>query len=123
MPADPVHRFISDLIEDMADEWLTKAMFHYRWHYQNASDYAAYWIARPTTRPPVRMPWQIRKKFANYIQDRQVGRMPLVGCTEANKPVIRIPSARAARAGRAVGYTSFLSGPGLRSAISACSAN
>jgi glutathione S-transferase len=110
MPADPVHRFISDLIEDMADEWLTKAMFHYRWHYQNASDYAAYWIASDNT-PSGENAMANRKKFANYIQDRQVGRMPLVGCTEANKPVIEESLLRVLHAleGR-VGYTSFLFG-------------
>ncbi len=32
-PADPVVRFIDSVIEDYGDEWLTKAMFHYRWHF------------------------------------------------------------------------------------------
>jgi glutathione S-transferase len=110
MPADPVHRFISDLIEDMADEWLTKAMFHYRWHYQEASDYAANWIASDNT-PQGEGAVARRQQFASYIQERQVGRMALVGCTEENKPVIeeslrRVMSALESR----VGYQSFLFG-------------
>lgn len=32
-PADPVRAFFDSLLEDYADEWLTKAMLHYRRHY------------------------------------------------------------------------------------------
>lgn len=33
IPTDPVMAFINYLIEDYGDEWLTKAMFHYRWYH------------------------------------------------------------------------------------------
>lgn len=110
LPPDPGHRFISDLVEDMADEWLTKAMFHYRWHYQEASDYAAYWIASDNT-PQGEGAVGRRKEFASYIQDRQVGRMAMVGCTVENMPVIEESLSRVLHAleGR-VGYQSFLFG-------------
>ena len=32
-PQNPVLAFIDSVLEDFADEWLTKAMFHYRWHF------------------------------------------------------------------------------------------
>lgn len=34
IPATPALAFVNDLLEDYADEWLTKAMFHYRWNYE-----------------------------------------------------------------------------------------
>ena len=47
IPDNPVLSFLGDLIEDYADEWLTKAMFHYRWaheaDYKNAGPLLIYW--------------------------------------------------------------------------------
>ena len=47
VPDDPLLRFLTNLIEDFADEWVTKAMFHYRWHFSedaaNAGPLLAFW--------------------------------------------------------------------------------
>ena len=40
IPEDPVMGFIDSLVEDYGDEWLTKAMFHYRWYYDADIDMA-----------------------------------------------------------------------------------
>ena len=44
-PAEPALAFISALLEDYADEWLNKAMFHYRWSYPDDQESAASRIA------------------------------------------------------------------------------
>ncbi len=85
IPDDPGLAFLSHLIEDMADEWLTKSMFHYRWFHAADIDYASHWIADdgyPDTRGPE------RDEAARHFAERQIARMPIVGCTPENAPVI-----------------------------------
>ncbi|MEM7254338.1 MAG: glutathione S-transferase [Pseudomonadota bacterium] len=87
LPESPADRFLSELIEDFGDEWLTKAMFHYRWYYATDRDFSAYWIATDQV-TEVDDARRRRRAFADQIRERQVTRMPLVGCTEENRPVI-----------------------------------
>jgi glutathione S-transferase len=85
IPDDPGHAFLSHLIEDMADEWLTKAMFHYRWAYDADIDYASHWIADdgfPEAKGAK------RDDVAATFAERQISRMALVGCTPLNAPII-----------------------------------
>lgn len=85
VPDDPVLAYLSDLLEDFGDEWITKMMFHYRWFYAADRAFAQTWII--TSRNPV-MPAAERQAAMQAFNDRQVGRMALVGCTEQNRPVI-----------------------------------
>lgn len=85
LPDDPGHAFLSDLIEDMADEWGTKAMFHYRWARQVDQDYAARWVINDN-QPDLR--GDAYEAAVAAFSERQIGRMALVGCTPQNAPVI-----------------------------------
>ncbi len=85
IPDDPCHAYLCHLIEDMADEWLTKAMFYYRWAYPADIEYASLWIADdffPDAKGDERL------STALEFSERQIGRMELVGCTAANSLMI-----------------------------------
>ena len=85
VPTDPVVAFLDNLLEDYGDEWVTKQMFHYRWWYADA-------VAKAGKLLPLdldeQMPAETLARSTSYITSRQQGRMALVGCTEANRPVI-----------------------------------
>lgn len=85
VPDDPGNAFLSHLIEDMADEWCTKMMFHYRWAYAADIDYAGLWIADDFFPD---LTGAARAEAARDFANRQIGRMALVGCTPENAPII-----------------------------------
>ena len=41
IPDNPVLSFLNFLLEDFGDEWATKYMFHYRWHFKEDAENAA----------------------------------------------------------------------------------
>ncbi len=109
VPTDPAQRFLSDLIEDFADEWLTKAMFHYRWYYAADRDFSSGWIAADNVLGPDGQ--AARKAFATRICERQVSRMSMVGCTDENRAAIeRSFEMLIDRMEPAVGFGQFLFG-------------
>jgi glutathione S-transferase len=85
IPDDPALAYLNDLLEDFGDEWVTKIMFHYRWYYAADRAFAQDWVV--SSRDPV-MPQAERKAAMQAFNDRQVGRMAMVGCTEQNRPII-----------------------------------
>ncbi len=85
IPEDPGLAFLSHLIEDMADEWVTKMMFVYRWWREADQRYCSAWLTHMMAMPAPRTDVQ---SMAQWFTDRQVGRMPLVGCTETTRPII-----------------------------------
>jgi glutathione S-transferase len=85
IPSDPALAFIDMLLEDYGDEWLTKAMFHYRWYYDadinKAGDILPRWGG-------VNTPEEKAQQMGEYIKERQIGRLSYVGSNEVTKPII-----------------------------------
>ena len=85
IPADPGLAFLDALIEDYADEWLTKAMFHYRWAY--AADIAKAAAILPCWRG-FSVPDEDLAAAGAAFAERQIGRLRYVGSNAVTGPVI-----------------------------------
>jgi glutathione S-transferase len=94
LPRDPVLAFLDAIIEDYADEWLTKAMFHYRWHH--AADRAKAGTILMLHHHPGGA-WDQIEVMARAFTERQVGRLRYVGSNEITAPVIEASYARLLR--------------------------
>ena len=84
-PADPVLGLIDSIIEDYADEWLTKAMFHYRWHFApdiaKSADILPRWRNLTATDA-------VAAEMSVQFSQRQTGRLHFVGSNEVTADVI-----------------------------------
>ncbi|HUP24276.1 MAG TPA: glutathione S-transferase family protein [Thermoanaerobaculia bacterium] len=85
IPTDPALAFVDALIEDFADEWLTKAMFHYRWTYPPDIEKAAGILPRWAR---VDAPEEAMRERSAMFRDRQIGRLEVVGSNPITTPVI-----------------------------------
>ncbi len=85
IPGDPAIAFIDYLLEDYGDEWLTKAMFHYRWYYQADIDMAG------SVLPHYEDVTESDDVLANMKQvfsERQISRLYVVGSNDTTAVVI-----------------------------------
>ena len=85
VPPDPAMAFLDALLEDYADEWLTKPMFHYRWAF--APD-----VARAAAILPrwfrTNMPEDQAVSLGTDFSERQIARLAVVGSNETTAPFI-----------------------------------
>lgn len=86
VPRDPAVAFCSHLLEDMADEWLVKIAFLYRWGH----DKDAVFKSRIVTGEFLGGCYSqaVLEKAAKHFASRQQSRMPLVGATAENAAMI-----------------------------------
>lgn len=85
IPTEPALAFLDQLIEDYADEWLTKAMFHYRWSFPDDIARAATII--PCWRGSVISDADLAE-LATRFSRRQIDRLYVVGSNATTAPVI-----------------------------------
>ncbi|MBK7952207.1 MAG: glutathione S-transferase family protein [Deltaproteobacteria bacterium] len=85
VPSDPALAFLDGLIEDFADEWLTKAMFHYRWTGEadiaKASRILPRWAGSQQSDERL-------EKAGRQFGARQIGRLGVVGSNPQTAAVI-----------------------------------
>lgn len=85
VPPDPAMALLDELVEDYADEWLTRCMFHYRWHHEadatKARRVLPLWGAENVTDDEI-------APIQQMIGDRQIGRLGVVGSNDVTAPVI-----------------------------------
>ncbi|MBI3437444.1 MAG: cold shock domain-containing protein [Proteobacteria bacterium] len=88
-PDDPALAFVSVLLEDYADEWLNKAMFHYRWSFPDDQESASRRIVEAIFEgvpPPA--------DAEEGVRARMVARLHHVGSSPETAPIIEGSFAR-----------------------------
>jgi len=85
IPPDPALAFLDELLEDYADEWLTKSMFHYRWYHEDDATKARrvlpHWAMTDVSDEQI-------APLQKMIGDRQIGRLGVVGSNDVTAEVI-----------------------------------
>jgi hypothetical protein len=77
IPADPVLGFLDSLLEDFADEWVCKPMYHYRW--SNAADSHKASSTIPLQHAGVAVTDAMAAAMRKGFADRQISRLSVVG--------------------------------------------
>ncbi len=86
IPKDPLLAFLDALLEDFADEWVTKAMFHYRWNF--APDIEKAGGTLPAHFVGINTPEAQLQALKVQFSQRQISRLPVVGSNPTTAPLI-----------------------------------
>ena len=85
IPSDPKLNFLNYVLEDFGDEWVTKYMFHYRWHFEDD-------IEKAGTVLPLMHDVSLENKshleFKKYFSELQISRLWVVGSNNKTAPII-----------------------------------
>jgi glutathione S-transferase len=85
IPGDQAIAFVCDLLEDLADEWAVKPLFLYRWWDPQDQAYVSRWAGEE---------WSTSEATTGSAEEieefrrRQIARMPILGATEGNRPLL-----------------------------------
>jgi glutathione S-transferase len=85
IPEDKAVAFVCDLLEDLADEWAVKPLFLYRWWDPQDQAYVSRWAGEE---------WSVSDaepgspEEIEHFRRRQISRMPILGATAENKPLL-----------------------------------
>lgn len=85
LPSDPGRHFLAFLIEDFADQWLSRAVFSYRWLRPSDQERMSTWLAFDVF-PGAGL--DTIDNFAAKFRERQVGRTAAAGVTPENASLI-----------------------------------
>ena len=86
IPDDPALAFITYLLEDFGDEWVTKYMFHYRWYFEEDADIAG--TILPLVDLAINTPNELHSQYKEFIAKRQIDRLWVVGSNDETAELI-----------------------------------
>ena len=85
IPSSPAVSFLNYILEDFADEWTTKYMFHYRWHFNEDAENAKKMLV---LQHKLNIDNKSMNEFGNHIADRQINRLWVVGSNDETAELI-----------------------------------
>jgi glutathione S-transferase len=84
-PSEPVLNLINYILEDYADEWLTRCMFHFRWAFKADIEKAGTLLPLMSS---TKLAPDIAKQMKDHFSALQTSRLYVVGSNEITAPLI-----------------------------------